>query len=194
MDEAAIRRFRDALDDPEPFAGAATSVPEHLPRLLEAARQDVAVWRTTALEALTLHVLGQPEPPLAAALIQDGRRCRVLDQDVCEELGWFVERLQQTLVPVRCPWLALIAPIAAGRRRPSSRDLALTLSDAPVRRLAAYVETRGPGVSAASATLIERGGGEATIHPTQPVRPDQVGVVGRALRGHPDRRRHRLRQ
>lgn len=193
MDEAAIRRFIDSLDAPDAFTGPSTAVAERMPRLVSAADRDVREWQTLALEALTVHVLGEPAAPLAAALVQSGRTCRVVDQGCCEELGWFVDRLRRELVDVARPWLAIVAPDATGQGVAFARYETLNRPPRlPVRRLAYYTETRSATAASATAGWVELDGQHADIRAPEPVRPAQAGLFGRVLRGHPDRRRHRL--
>lgn len=194
MDETAIRQFIDSLDDPEAFTGPSTAVDEQLSRLVDAAEaRDLLEWQSAALEALTVKVLAVPAAPLAAALVHSGRTCRVLDQECCEELGWFVGRVRRELADVARPWLAVMAPDATPQGVAFDRYEILNRPPArPVRRLAYYTETRSPGMASAMVGAVDVDGEQAQIWAPEPARPSDAGLLGRVLRGHPDRRRHRL--
>lgn len=194
MDETAIRQFIDSLDGPEAFTGPPTAVDERLSRLVGAAEDgDLLEWQSAALEALTVKVLAEPAAPLAAALVHSGRTCRVFEQECCEELGWFVARVRRELADVARPWLAVMAPDATPQGVAFARYEILNRPPArPVRRLAYYTETRSPGLASAMVGAVHVDGQQAQIRSPEPVRPSDAGLLGRVLRGHPDRRRHRL--
>lgn len=195
MDEATIRRFIDSFDDPEGFTGPSTAVVEQLPRLLRVANAEPAAWHTVAVEALTAHVLGQAGAPLAAALIQADRACRVYDQDDCEELDWFVARLRDEAAAVPRPRLAVVAPDATAHGAAFARYETLNQAQPPhVRRLVAYSETRSPAAATAMTASVSLSPTPAPGSALRPVLPDQAGLLGRILRGHPARRRYRLSQ
>lgn len=193
MDDAAIRRFIDSLDSPEAFSGPSTAIAERTPQLLSAAGRDLLEWQAVALEALTLHLLGGPALPLAAALVQSDGTCRVADQECCEELGWFVDRLRRELAGVPRPWVAVMAPDATEQGVAfASYEVLNRPPRLPVRRLAYYIETRSPAVSSAMAGSVMLNAPHAEVVCPEPVLPAEAGLLGRVLRGHPDRRRHRL--
>lgn len=193
MDEVAIRRFIDSLDSPEAFTGPSTAVAERTPRLLSAAGRDLLEWQSVALEALAVHVLGGPAPPLGTALVQSDGTCRVADQGCCEELGWFVDRLRRELADVARPWVAVMAPDATEQGMAFAHYETLNRPPRlPVRRFAYYTETRSPAVASAMAGSVVLDESHVEITLPVPVRPSDAGLFGRVLRGHPDRRRHRL--
>ncbi len=193
MDEAAIRRFIDALEVPDAFAGPESTIARQAARLLAAAAHSVPEWRVAALEALTVQVLRDPVQPLAAVLLQDQRTCRTLEQSSCEELGWFVARARRAAMTLQRPLVAVMAPDATAAGVPfARREPWATAWPVPVARLVYYVETRTPPSASAAEGVVELGARQARIGAPRATLPGSAGVLARVLRGHPARRRHRL--
>lgn len=193
MDEAAIKAFVDGLHDPADFTGPDTAVAGRTAELLAAGGEGVEPWRAVALTALVDHVVGVAEPPVAVALIQAAGTVRVFEQGGCEELGWLVDRVNHEVCAAPKPWVAIVAPDPQRGPRDLVRYSALKQTpDEPITRLCWYAETRSPQAASAVTGDVDLTGGEPRISAAQPVRPSDAGVLARVLRGHPDRRRHRL--
>ena len=194
MDDDQIQAFADALESAGDFTTPRTVIARRVPALLATRRSMPTSWLGEALDALVAHIRADELPPLGAALLQGPDWCRILDQGCCEQAAWFVERLSADARELAEPWVAVALPDPTASGLPMEHYEVMNL-DRPVRitRLRWYAEMRSTTAAAAFAGTAELDGGSAAVD-ARAVLPRDAGFLGRVLRGHPARRRHRLRR
>ncbi|HEX9888371.1 MAG TPA: hypothetical protein VGA69_02750 [Nitriliruptorales bacterium] len=188
MREEDIREFIDGLDDPRGFETPTTAVDGWPVRHPEP--EDVLGWLEDGWLRSMRRLLSYPDdPPCGVAVVEDGVRGRLFEQSPCETGTWFLTRVGDEALQAAAPWLFVMVPQVRGF---NGRMWQSWAADTPLSfpRFTWYFEARGRGRAQRmwGEVIIDEAGATMGAWDLDP--PRHLEAV---LRGHPARRRHRLR-
>ena len=198
MDGIDDRGLAAALQDVKGFITERAPLVAEVERLARLRRDDPTRWAREGVTALAGQVRADWQPPLAVALLQGGPDSAgpvgalLIEQEPCEHAEWFAGRVAAQAAAWSEPSILVAVP--------DTRADGLSLEEyctvvvphgTGVRNAQWYAELRSPDASFAVGGLIDLTSDEPpTIN--GPLAPSEAGLLGRFLRGHPDRRRRPL--